>query len=369
MGDIKGFLIILLVPTMILSIGGNFFGINYWYFDRLSPEEFKAVENALREIEVDTIRIGGLWYDANGIREWILKDFFKLCDDLGATPIVQIPLNRHSAEDMLSFVEKVRSMYKKRIIWSIGNEPDIYEKLDFSWLKKESLDEVMEKYEDFLPRFPKGSDILIFPDITSLWRDPRTVEKFLKLKPDVFSVHRYPFGHVRNSREILKDPVRFYEEMKTLKDLVKIPIALTETNLSWDWKFRGKLSAEGELAGLWMVSTYLRSIVLDLWNVSIWSTVNDSALSLLLVKGKKIEKRPSFEFMRVFKNVPRILEAYDLSEDIDWVKLGNTLIIVNRSESTEEILINGKEYEIPPLSVVRYDNDRKIFERSVDLGM
>ncbi len=358
-----------LIPTVVFSISGNFFGINYWYFDRLSPDDFKAVENALKDIEVDTVRIGGLWYDANGIRTWALEDFFKLCDDLGATPIVQIPLNGHSPEDMVSFVKKVRRIYKKKIIWSVGNEPDIYKILNLSWLKKESLDEVIKKYEKFLAEFQKDGDTLIFPDITSLWRDPKTVKRFLKFKPDVFSIHRYPFGHVKNESEILVDPVNFYEEMRNLKRRVKIPIALTETNLSWDWNFRGRLSAEGELAGIWLVSIYLRAIVLDLWNVSVWSTVNDSALSLLLVKNGTVTKRPTFEFMKVFKNVPRNLTSYKLSRYIDWIKLGKTLIIVNRSKKSKKIFVDRKEYRLNALSVARYDGEKRVFERSVNIGM
>ncbi len=359
----------LLIPVVIFSIGGNFFGVNYWYFDRLSPEDFEAVENSLKDLEIDTIRIGGLWYDANGIRTWILEDFFRLCEDLGATPIVQIPLNGHSTGEMLSFVKEVRKIYKKRIIWSIGNEPDIYTKLKNSWIDKESLAEVLRKYESFLKEFKKKGDVLIFPDITSIWRDRRSVEKFLRFKPDVFSIHRYPFGHVRSVSEILEDPLKFYEEIEDLKSFVKIPIALTETNLSWDWKFHGDLSPEGEWAGLWMVSIYLRSIVLNLWNVSIWSTVNDSSLSLILVKNGKVVKRPTFEFMKVFKDIPRDLRSYSLSRYVDWVEMGDSIIIVNRNENAEKISVNGTEFEVPPLSVVRYDDGKKVFERSVEVGM
>ena len=355
----------ILVTTVAFSIGGDFFGINYWYFDKLSPEEFEVVEGALKEIEVDTIRIGGLWYDAKGIRTWILEDFFKLCQDLDATPIVQIPLNGHSLEDMLSFTKKVRNIYKGRIIWSIGNEPDIYEKLNLRWLKKESLDESKRKYEEFLKNFQKGDDILILPDITSLWRDSKTVRDFLKFDPDVFSIHRYPFGQVKSESEILNDPVNFYKEIEELKKIMNVPIAITETNLSWDWNFHGRLSAEGELAGLWMVSIYTRSIVLNLWNVSMWSTVNDSALSLLMVKGGKVTKKPSFEFMRVFKDIPRRLSSYRLTEYVDWIKLDNTLIIVSRSKRPEKINVDGIEYNVPPLSVLRYDNGKMVFKRSV----
>ncbi len=368
MGDIKAVLIFL-IPVVMFSIGGNFFGVNYWYFDRLSPEDFKSVENALKELEIDTIRIGGLWYDANGIRTWVLEDFFKLCEDLGATPIVQIPLNGHSTEEMLSFVNEVRKIYKKRIVWSIGNEPDIYTKLKSSWIDKEGLEEVLKKYEVFLNKFKKNGDILMLPDITSIWRNRKSVEKFLKFEPDIFSIHRYPFGHVRSISEILRDPLRFYEEIENLNGFVKIPVALTETNLSWDWKFHGNLSPEGEWAGLWMVSIYLRSIVLNLWNVSTWSTVNDSSLSLLLVKNGRVEKRPTFEFMKVFKNVPRDLKSYGLSTYIDWVKMGDSVIIVNRDENTERVSVNGMEYKVPPLSVVRYDGEKKVFERSVEVGM
>jgi hypothetical protein len=357
------------LSSISLSISGNFFGINYWYFEKLSEEDRRAVKSELKNLEIDTIRIGGLWYDANGIKTWVLEDFFGLCEDLNATPIVQIPLNKHTTDEMLDFVNKVRRMWKRGLIWSVGNEPDIYEKLSFSWLAKEPMSVVMKKYEDFFEEFQRKGDMLIFPDITSRWRDRNFVKKLLKFHPDVFSIHRYPFNHVKSIDEIFRDVEKFHREMSELKKTVGIPIALTETNLSWNWNFSGKFSPEGEYAALWMVSIYVRAIVLDLWNVSIWSTVNDSSLSLLLVENGKVIRRPSFEFMRVFKDIPRDLKKYHLSKDLDWLVLGNSVLIVNRTEKSEEVVIDGKVYHAVPLGVVRYDSGQKVFERSVESEM
>lgn len=358
--------LLLMIPILGLSIGGDFFGLNYWYFEKLSEGERRIVVEELRKLEIDTLRIGGLWYDAKGVKRWVLRDFFSLCEELGATPIVQIPLNSHEVDEMLSFVDEVREIYSGRIIWSLGNEPDIYEVLDFPWLERESLDEVLRKYEEFLRRFDRGGDVLIFPDITRDWRNERVVREFLEMSPDVFSVHRYPFGRVERLSDILRDVERFTEEMSWLKSVVDVPVAITETNLSWDWNFHGEYSPEGEYAGIWLVSIYLRSIILDLWNVSFWSAVNDSSLSLLLVENGKVVRRPSFEFLRVFKGVPRRLERFYTSEDLDWVKLGGTVVAVNRSWKVKRFEVDGVVYEVPPMGVVRYDGEEKTFERRVE---
>ncbi len=357
---------ILLISILGFSIGGNFFGINYWYFEKLSQEEKKMVEDKLKALEIDTIRIGGLWYDANGINSWVLEDFFRLCDDLDATPIVQIPLNSHSVDEMLSFVSKVRKMYNGRVIWSIGNEPDIYQRVSFSWVKKESLKEVMRKYREFLKRFDRKGDMVMLPDITVVWRNARLLTPFLNLNPDVFSIHRYPFNNVRNVKEIFRDLDKFYREILNLRKLLNLPIALTETNLSWNWNFHGYLSPEGPYAALWMISVYLRAIALNIWNVSTWSTINDSSLSMLMFKNGEIVERPVYEFLQVFKGIPRNLKEYGLSKDVDWVILGRSLIAVNRSDEIKLLDIHNHFYRLMPLSVERFDENKKVFERRIE---
>jgi len=363
-------LLILLVPIVSLPLSGNFFGINYWYFEKLSTGERKLVAEKLKELRVDTVRIGGLWYDAKGMKTWVLEDFFSLCEDLHATPIVQIPLNGHTVDEMLNFVEKVRTMYRGRIIWSVGNEPDIYQDVGFSWIKRESREEVLGKMKEFLRKFDKGDDILILPDLSHRWRPwmmGSWTKHFLDLPFDVFSVHRYPFRYVFGYGQIVEDVTNFTAEMLKLKRFLKKPVALTEINLSWDWNFHGEFSPEGEYAALWLVSIYVRSMVLDIWNVSVWSTVNDSSLSLLIVKDGKVEERPSFKALRVFKGISGDLKDHHFSKYLDWILIGNSLIVVNRYEKEVSVKTEGGILKVPPMSVTRYDNGVKVFEWRVGM--
>ncbi len=357
----KVFLLISILSSLVLALSPYFYGINYWYFEKLSKEEFDLVKEALEDIPVDVIRIGGMWYDAKGIKTWVLRDFFDLCETLNATPIVQIPLNGFSVKDSLDFVKKIRSIYDGRIIWSIGNEMDIYEDVNFDWIEKMGMKESFEKYGkilDGLERIEKDP-IVWGPDLSWKWRPWMVGDwttPFLKRfedRIDAFSIHRYPFRYVLRYSDVVRDVRAFYQEMKRLSRIGK-PIALTETNLSWDWKFCGKMSSEGDIAGLWLSSIILRSIVLDLYNVSVWSAVNDSCLSILVVKDGKLKERGTYRALKIFKNVRGDVKDHMLSEYLDYAEVGRRIVAVNRSEKRLNFKLKGKIYSIDPMSACTY---------------
>ena len=172
---------------------------------------------------------------------------------------------------------------------------------------------------------------------------------------EVFVVHRYPFRYVFKSSEIVRDVQEYYAEMKRLKSKLDMEIGLTETNLSWDWNYCGPLSPEGEWAGMWYASILIRSMVLDLWNVSIWSTVNDSCLSMISIEGKEVMTRPTYEVLRLFKGVPRDLKDWYLSKYVDYVILGNTLLVINRSDKVVPVKVESDIIEVGRFSFSRYE--------------
>ncbi len=347
---------------LAFNLSPTFFGINYWYFEKLSQSEHDKVLNLLKEIPVDVIRIGGMWYDAHGIKSWVLKDFFELCESLNATPVVQIPFNAKNTEDERAFIEKVRSMYDGRVIWSIGNEMDIYEDMNVNWLAKEDFRTFMSKYGKFVRTLEEleGDPFLIGPDFSWKWRPwmmgDWTTPFMKKYRDhlDVFVVHRYPFRYVFKTSEIVRDVIDFYTEMKRLKSKIGMKVGLTETNLSWDWNYCGPLSPEGDWAGIWYASILLRSMVLDLWSVSIWSTVNDSCLSLINIHGNELVLRPTYEVLKIFKGIPRSVDKWYLSRYVDYVILNDTVIAVNRSERKAEIKIGRDIITLDGLSVSKF---------------
>ena len=165
---------------IFVGFSGNLFGlsllgVNYWYFEPLTPSQKELVVRAFQDLHLDIVRIGGLWYDAHGIDESVLKNFFEFCKALDATPLVQVPFNRYDVDKARKFVKKVRTLWPGEIWWSIGNEMDRYNDLwsnrIFSWTEPMSMHDAFNRFDEFLKLLEDSvASTICAPDYSWKWR-------------------------------------------------------------------------------------------------------------------------------------------------------------------------------------------------------
>ena len=367
---------------IFVGFSGNLFGlpllgVNYWYFEPLTPSQKELVVRAFQHLHLDIVRIGGLWYDAHGIDESVLKSFFEFCEALDATPLVQVPFNRYDVDKAREFVKRVKTLWPREIWWSIGNEMDIYTDLwknrVFSWIEPMSMREAFNRFDEFLKLLEdSGASTIFAPDYSWKWRPwwkrHDWISPFLERFSDrisILAVHRYPFDEAGSIKQIMDDVEAFTEEMSRLRRVFpQHPISLTEVNLTWNWEYKGRFDGQSYWAGLWFIAIYGRAAYLGLHSVLFWSAVNDKTLSLVTVKGSQIELHPTYYALKFWSDVEGELTKHELSKTLDYYvfESHDSRIVVIVNKSPKEMIVDVDENISLPVrsfTAVKLTIDRK----------
>ena len=168
-----------------IVIPETFFGTNYWYYQKTTAppfytDRFDDKISDLRTAKIKLVRIGGNYFNktlVNVADFWLYDRAIDSVLNLGATPILQVPINL-SDIDRTAWVDHFNT--KGIQYWAIGNEPDPASGWE-SWHNpgttrqdSNNYDEFVEKFKDIATVIKNASsgDIVVGPDFRLFWSDP-----------------------------------------------------------------------------------------------------------------------------------------------------------------------------------------------------
>ncbi len=354
--------LLLIVGSMGIS---SILGVDFWYIPyglyakTLSQTQWniegRILTKKLKFIDAAYIRLGGQAFEEKAESTTELSRFLKLCENVGATPIVQIPLNKYSLSYAISFVSEVKKLWNgnlSHIIFAIGNEPDIYTDVG---LKPMNVKQYLDKYEEFVDTLEEEYQgiRIVGPDYSWKWRFGWTgnwIKPFYKSgiweKLYALTIHRYPFNKPKSIAQVIKDTSIFTSEISSFQShFPTMKVGIDEANLTWNWKLRGKFSGQSYLAALWYASLYGRSLAMRLWNFSAWSLVNGHLSMITITSKGKVDLHPTYYAFAIYRNFGK-LSKYYVSPSLDIFEGLNfniqRVIIVNKK--AENVKVNLKKY-------------------------
>lgn len=284
-------LMITSIPNHLEKVSPYLFGSNYWKPYHPDLNYFKG---QISEAAINTVRLGGHSFDGAG-RTWdeqAIDSLLTFCRSIDATPIVQAQLFGGSAQKSADMVDYANIQKGYGIgIWSVGNEPDIYE------LQGQGPYDLLDYSRDFREYYHAMKSIdpgilIAGPELAwnyDIHDDNNWLTRFLEACGDIVDIitfHRYPFFGIQTIEETLLDPPLIETLIDEIRSEVlritgrQIPIALTETNLNWQWTGTGDGYGDSFYAGLWWGETLGRLIKKGLLMANFWTLVDDGPLSM-----------------------------------------------------------------------------------------
>lgn len=266
------------------EISPYLFGNNYWN----ENYDMMAAAGFCRYVNIGMIRWGGIYRDKKAADSRALSGFAEFAGFTGAVPLVQ--LSYISGDDVPGQAEKLMEYLPKLRYVSLSNEINISQTVYGKSISLALFDSgYRSDISKLRERFPDLS--VVGPDFSvgSLPQYDPWLNGFLDENGgliDVLSVHRYPMNGEQPAETTLRDIDAFSEYVDGLADLLKrkkmdLPVAITETNTSWNYKSNGSGNASVFVAALWTAANYVTAIEKGLWSLQLWSLLNDGTLSLV----------------------------------------------------------------------------------------
>lgn len=331
------------------KISPYLFGNNYW-----SEAYIKQTFGFVRNSAIEMIRWGGIYRDKEKRRPDELELFKKFIDYTGVVPLIQ--LGYFTNEPVLEQLERVLVFIPETEFVSFSNEANIYPVI---MGKNVSVEEFNTRYRLEISKIKERAPFvkIVGPDFTignlpqyDLW-----LKKFLEENGDlidIFSIHYYPFDGSQSAERTLKNIEEFPVYINQLRKLLgkygreDIPIAVTETNTSYDCNSSEPGNASTFEAALWAAAAYITGIEKELWSVQLWGIVNDGTLSLLNIEDGYTDFKPTTYVYTVFKDfsdryipvenrVPKLKIAFSPNEDLGVI----VAVAVNYDSSPKELLL------------------------------
>ncbi len=270
---------------------------------------------------------GGNWGDQYDIQTYQLDSFMNLCQQMGAIPTISVRLLGGSPEAAAGLVKyaNIEKGYKTRY-WSIGNEPDLYERrpnVDYDTVRFNrewrAIAVAMKAVDPTIqllgPELSGGytSNFAKNPKDTS-GRD--WMSEFLKANGDMVDIvtyHRYPFpvsNYADNVTidELRQDPPEWTRTVDTLRTLIHettgkdLPIAITETNSNSAHVVQGEASPDSFYNAIWWADVLGRMINENVFMVNQFLLTNASGQSdgwgLITISGV----RPTYYVYQMYSH-------------------------------------------------------------------
>lgn len=304
------------------------FGHNYWDWVDWAGTGVTGVtgtESSVAALDLNVLRAGGNSNDLNGPPPAVfgmseLDAFVAYSRAVGAEPILQVPIlgdgdggpaTAQTAADMVTYANVTKG-YGIRY-WEIGNEPDLYPRSYDAGvpLTPGDLCTVYQTYEAAMTAAnaaaPDGGIPMTFlgPELSYQYIPSADyLTPFLdacKDYVDIVSVHRYPFGGgteqgvpATSITGALSDVATFRSTVASLRAIVAAharpgtPLAITETNLSFDYQASAYTDAAlvaaptTFYAGLWTADILGASLETGLWTLAFWDIGDPSTAPSLL---------------------------------------------------------------------------------------
>ncbi|MFO7883151.1 MAG: glycosyl hydrolase [Kosmotogaceae bacterium] len=357
------------------EISPYLFANNYW--------KETSINNSLayvRASSINMIRWGGIYRDEvprNSNDYAVFKEFI---DYTSIEPLVQ--LEYFSKQSAIDQYEEVLSFMPSTKYISFSNEANIYPSIVG---KSVSINEFNEKYRDEIGSLKeKYSDVVVIgPDFTisNLPQYDKWLTEFFERNGsliDVLSLHYYPFDGSQSEKRTLEDIdnlANYIEQVKSLLskyNMEDIPIAITETNTSYDYRIKGPGDPSTFISSIWLASAYITAIEEKLWSFQHWCLVDDGTLSLMNNIDGLVEYRPTARIYLLFSdftneyiptnvNTEKIKAVFSPNKDLNSI-VG---VIVNYNDEKKSIAFEKSGDKIQLTESLNADFD--LPEKSITL--
>ena len=331
-------------------------GTNYWREDWPDDVVMRALE-----LNLKLVRWGGLERDLTPKTARQVDRFISLARNCRAEPLIQARLLRSAPEEAAALVRYVNVEQGYGVkYWAIGNEPDLWDRFHWggvSW-GPYPIDRFNRDWRAFFSAMKEvdPSIVIVGPDLASKFHldDPAHdwLTPFLLANGDVVeavSLHWYPFKGDEHCPEVLlREPGRFEAWIGQINGHVRmvtgreIPLAVTETNLTWDWNATGEGSGASIYAGVRLADVLGISARHRLFMLNTWCMFSDAGLSMLGSSADQM--RPTYYAMLAYAAFGGSLvtamsgrAGVSIYASRDTREGRVAVVLVNRSEHAEEL--------------------------------
>ncbi|SHO57517.1 glycosyl hydrolase [Vibrio quintilis] len=348
-------------------VSTHFYGQGYWSWVDQWGGHIYNTEPIVAELNLDTLRMGGINNDNSEPEPFTktkIDESIAYADAIGAEPLFQLPTLKDwngneasvkSAMEIVKYMNGEKNFHVK--YFSIGNEPDYYVAggyKDSSYTPEDTCN-LFAKISDAVKAYDPDTVILgpdfAYNNTVNPWLKP-FVEN-CKGKFDVFTMHRYPFHPLLTTKfNVLNDEDAYRYTLRKMRDyldehgLQDIPLAITETNVTWDGDPDNVHLAGSPgtfLAALWAADILGVSLEEKLWNLSFWSLSEEWDISFLNVDD--LSPKPVYYVLQLFSQhfgdqvlqVENNVDAQGISvyAGEDSASKNVTLAVINKSDEAK----------------------------------
>ena len=312
---------------------------------------------------------GGRWGDLNDIRTQQIDMFIRLCEQIGAEPLIHVRLENGTPEAAAELVRYTNIEKEYGVVyWSIGNEPNLFDDYTTEDLNREwrpIAEAMLEVDPDIL---------LVGPDISQYNGadvNPRDSEgrewlrEFLRVNGDmidIVSVHRYPFplsmaNPVTTIEDLRQNAPEWSNILPAMRETVlettgraSIPVAVTEANSHWSANIGGEATPDSFYNAVWWADALGRLIQGQPYFVNYFDfqSFDDRGGWGLL---SRYDVRPTYYTYQLYRMFgTSLIETHSPDDDVTIYGAFRedgalTLMIVNLTdeEQTRALQINGFE--------------------------
>lgn len=312
------------------SINPLVYGTNYGPWLTVPPD---LIEETL-DSGLTLLRFpGGNWGDQYDLKDYHIDRFIRLCEQMGAEPLISVRLLNGTPEQAAALVHytNVENQYGVRY-WSIGNEPSLYDEY------------TVERYNQEWRVFAQAmrevdpSIILVGPDTHQYTGNPAIDPKdpngkdwlrsFLEANGDmvdIVAVHRYPFPQSRMESATIEDLRQNSQEWdsiipnlrQAIRDLTgrDLSVAVTEVNSHWSSVTGGEATPDSFYNALWWGDSLGRMITQGVDMVAHFALQSNSDVNGLGLLAR-YEVRPTYYVYQMYRQfgTERLIASSDVAD-------------------------------------------------------
>jgi hypothetical protein len=300
-------------------ISSTAFGQNYWDWVDWNNDGVTGLTHTqplMQAQHLNVVRAGGINNDQNSPRLFDttqIDAFVRYCRDIGAEPILQVPLVANNLDGGVPTADTAAAMVTYANVtngygikyWEIGNEPDLYP----PGFAVQSAAQYCTQFRAYAAAMRAANAAAPDGGVAMHFLGPELAVKYTggpddwltpfldacKNDVDIVSVHRYPFaGAAITPDGVLDDVTAFRRLMATVTSIVQAharpgtPLAVTESNLSYDYAWSAytdasAIAAPGTFdAALWTADVMGAALETNLWSLDFWNIGERSGPSSVL---------------------------------------------------------------------------------------
>jgi hypothetical protein len=381
------------------------FGHNYWDWVDWSNDGLTGLTGTapiVQPLHLNVLRAGGDNNDQNSPQLFDatqIDAFVQYCHDVGAEPILQVPLVANNEDGGAATADTAAAMVTYANVtkgygikyWEIGNEPDIYPMQYDASFPVQSAAAYCTAYSTYAAAMRAANAAAPDGGVAMQFLGPELAYKYTSgsddwLSPfldgckddvDVVSIHRYPFsGQQTTVRGALNDVSTFRQVVASVQSIVQgharpgTPLAITEANISYDYATSSYTDASLQAApgtfyaALWTADIAGAALETNLWTLAFWNLGEIDGPNSLL--GFVVDQTPvpAFYAQQMIsanfrgtvlrpKNVPTGFSVY---ASHDPAASSTAVVVLNKTSNTSRMgiavdALAAQAFDFPALSI------------------